>query len=529
MVKTPFSELVKICNSLGSTTKRLEKRKIIREFLMTLERDETSPAVLIIIGRIFPEAEARTLHVGWSTIKKALGPGKQATLFEKPLTILDVQRSFDEIASVSGRDSVSRRTNLIRGLFGRATKDEREIILKNLFREMRHGVSEGVMLEAIADASGAGIDLVRKAHMLSGDIGGVAEAALTSGPSGLRTFGMRVLSPVKPMLGELAENLEDIFKEHPAGTSFEFKYDGARIQIHRKKEEVRIFTRRLTDVTPSLPEIEEIALSLRGEEFLVDGEVVAVDDDGKPLPFQDLMRRFKRVHDVEDMRRQMPLKLYLFDILYLNGRTLIDDPYESRWRSLSELAPNYLAERKITSKLEEATHFLERALEAGHEGLMAKALDSHYHPGHRGKRWFKIKPARRIDLVIVAAEWGSGRREGWLSNYHLAVRNVETGGFEMIGKTFKGLTDEQFEWMTKRLLSLRTSEDRYTVYVRPEVVVEVAYNEIQKSPHYESGFALRFARIKRIREDKSPEDIDTFSTLVRLYEKQFERKGRVLD
>lgn len=528
-METPFSELVQVCKALESTTKRLEKRRVLGEFLQGVNPDEISPAVLLVIGRIFPEAESKALHVGWRTVKKALGPGKQATLFEKPLSILDVRRSFDEIAKVSGGGSISRKTNLMKALLGRASDDERETILKNLFREMRHGVSEGIMLEAIADASGADVNLVRRAHMLSGDIGGVAQVALTSGPSGLERFGLSLLKPVKPMLGELAESLDDVFEEHSTGTALEFKYDGARIQIHRKGDEVGIFTRRLIDVTASLPEIRETALSFPAKEFLLDGEVVAVDGEGKPLPFQDLMRRFRRVHDVDEVRKQMPLKLYLFDVLYVDGEMLIDEPYESRWLRLSELAPDYLAERIVSSELGEATEFLERALEAGHEGLMAKALDSPYRPGHRGKRWFKVKPAERLDLVIVAAEWGYGRREGWLSNYHLAVRNEERGGFEMIGKTFKGLTDEEFQWMTDRLLSLKTSEDRYTVLVRPEVVVEVAYNEIQKSTHYDSGFALRFARIKRIREDKSPEDVDTFSTLKSLYEKQFERKGRLSD
>lgn len=528
-METPFAELVMVCKSLESTTKRLEKRRTIKNLFGRINSDEISPAVLLIIGRIFPESESKTLNVGWRTIQKALGPGRQATLFEKPLSILDVQRSFDEIAEVSGRDSVSRKTNMIKSLLGRADEDEREIILKNFFREMRHGVSEGVMLEAIADASAADINLVRRAYMLSGNIGQVAEIALSEGPQGLERYRITLLSPVRPMLGELAEDLEDVFREHSAGTAFEYKYDGARVQVHRSGEDVKIFTRRLTDVTSSLPEIVEIAVSLPAKEFLVEGEVVVVDEKGKPLPFQDLMRRLKRVHDVEEMKKQMPLELHLFDILFLEGTMLIDEPYESRWESLSHLAPDHLAKRAVTSESRQASEFLNEALEAGHEGLMAKALDSPYQPGHRGKRWFKIKPAERLDLVIIAAEWGYGRREGWLSNYHLAVRNEETGGFEMIGKTFKGLTDEQFKWMTERLLPLKTSEDKYTIHVRPEVVVEVAYNEVQKSPHYESGFALRFARIKRIRKDKSPEDIDTYSTLVNLYEKQFERKGRVID
>lgn len=528
-METHFSEIVKVCRSLESTTKRLEKREILMQLLQSLGREEISPAVLLIIGRIFPEADSKALNVGWRTISKALGPGKQSTLIDQPLTIKEVQRSFVEIAGVSGRDSVSRKRNMIGALLGRANDDERDIILKNFFREMRHGVSEGVMLEAISDAAGADINLVRRAYMLSGDIGRVAEVALTKGPEGLEGLGITLLHPVKPMLGELAEDIEEVIEEHTAGTSFEFKYDGARIQMHRSGDGVRIFTRRLSDVTTSLPEMEEIALTLPAKDFLVEGEVVAVDEEGKPLPFQDLMRRLRRVHEVEEMKERMPLKLYLFDILYLNGRMLIDNPYESRWERLSELAPDYLADRIVTSDANEAREFLKKALEAGHEGLMAKALDSNYQPGHRGKKWFKIKPAERLDLVVVAAEWGSGRREGWLSNYHLAVRNEESGEFEMIGKTFKGLTDEQFKRITERLLAIKTSEDRYTVYVRPEVVVEVAYNEIQKSPHYESGYALRFARIKRIREDKSPSDVDTYSTLETLYERQFERKGRVSD
>jgi DNA ligase-1 len=525
-VETPFARLVQTCSLLGSTTKRLEKRRILGEFLRTLAEEEISPAVLLVIGRIFPEADARALNVGWSTVKKALGPGKQATLFEEPLSILDVKRTFDSVAEVSGRDSVSKRRNLLKGLLGRATPEEQEIILKNLFREMRHGVSEGVMLEAIADSSGVEVSLVRRAHMLSGDIGAVAGVALVSGSSVLESFGLNLFVPIKPMLGGLSETLEEVLEEHQAGTALEFKYDGARIQIHRRANEVRVFTRQLTEVTSSLSEIVEIAHDFPANEFLVDGEVVAVDDRGRPLPFQDLMRRFRRVHDVEEMRGQMRLELYLFDIIFIDGRMLIDETYESRWGILSELASGHLAERIVTSELDEAAGFLERALDAGHEGLMAKALDSNYRPGHRGKRWFKVKPAERLDLVIVAAEWGYGRRKGWLSNYHLAVRNEETGEFEMIGKTFKGLTDEEFQWMTDRLLDLKTSEDEYTVRVHPAVVVEVAYNEIQKSPKYDSGFALRFARVKRIREDKSSEDVDTFSTLRELYDRQFDRKGR---
>src|SRR5437773_218622 len=388
-------------------------------------------------------------------------------------------------------------------------------------------LDEGLMLEGIADAAGVDAESVRTAHMFLGDLGMVAEIALFEGAVGLRSRGLRLLAPMKPMLAEMAEDLDEVLAEHGGQTAVEFKLDGARIQIHRKGDVVRIFSRRLSDVTDSLPEIVAIAKSLPASEFLLEGEVVAVNADGKPLPFQDLMRRFRRVHGIAAAQEEIPLKLYLFDLLHVDGQTLIDAPYRARWESLERLVPSeYLTARRIVTHKQEIEPFLQAALVAGHEGLMAKALDSTYSVGKRGKKWFKIKPADLLDMAIVAAEWGSGRREGWLSNYWLAVRDESTGGFQMIGKTFKGLTDAEFETMTECLRGLATSEERWGFHVRPEVVVEVAYNEIQRSPHYPSGFALRFARIVRIRDDKGPDDVDTYARLKDLYKKQFERKGR---
>src|SRR5436189_136165 len=371
--------------------------------------------------------------------------------------------------------------------------------------------NEGVMLEGIADAAGVEADSVRTAHMFLGDLGLVAEIALFEGAAGLRSRGLRLLAPMKPMLADMAEDLDEVLREHGGQTAIEYKLDGARIQIHRKGNAIRIFSRRLSDVTDSLPEIVAIAKSLPASEFLLEGEVVAVDADGKPLPFQDLMRRFRRVHGIAAAQEEIPLKLYLFDLLHLDGRTLIDEPYRERWRLLEGLVPSeFLTARRIVKRKEEIEPFLQAALTAGHEGLMAKSLDSTYSVGKRGKKWFKIKPADRLDMAIVAGEWGSGRREGWLSNYWLAVREEATDAFQMIGKTFKGLTDAEFETMTERLRGLATSEERWGFHVRPEVVVEVAYNEIQRSPRYPSGFALRFARIVRIRDDKGPDDVDTY-------------------
>jgi DNA ligase-1 len=308
----------------------------------------------------------------------------------------------------------------------------------------------------------------------------------------------------------------------------EFKYDGARIQLHRDGDRVAIWTRRLSDVTRSLPDVVALARRDLGHApFILDGEVLALDPDGRPLPFQELMRRFRRVHRVDELVREMPLALYLFDCLMADGRSLIDEPYERRWEALAAVTGGrYLAERLVVADAAVGRAFFARALEAGHEGVMAKDLQSPYEPGGRGKRWLKLKAAETVDCVIVAADRGSGRRRGWLSNYHLAVRDGD--GFADVGKTFKGLTDAQFAEMTARLWELTTADDGYTVRVRPEVVVEVRYNEIQKSPTYRSGLALRFARITKIRDDKGPAQATTLAGLEELYERQFATKGRAV-
>lgn len=524
---TPFTTLASLDRRLEATSKRLEKRALLAEFLRALRREEVGPAVHLVIGRIFAESDERALNVGWATIRKSLGGPHQASLVAEPLTIIEVSEIFQEIAAASGTDSANRRRRLLESLLGRATPEERDVLLRVVFGEMRVGVNEGVMVEGIADAAGVDADVVRTAHMFLGDLGLVAEIALYEGASGLTSRGLRLLSPVKPMLAEMAEDANEVLKEHGGETAIEFKLDGARIQIHRRGPDIRIFSRRLSDVTESLPEIVEFARALPAQSFFLEGEVVATDKAGRPLPFQDLMRRFRRVHEIEAAREEIPLQLYLFDLLHLDGRDLINDPYRERWRVLeSFVPPDVLTPRRIAHTAEDIDAFMREALAAGHEGLMAKHLDSMYSVGKRGKKWFKLKPADHLDMAIVAAEWGSGRREGWLSNYWLAVRDEGTGGFQMVGKTFKGLTDVEFEAMTARMKGLATSEERWGFHVRPEVVVEVAYNEIQKSPHYASGFALRFARIVRIREDKGPMDADTYARLRHLYEKQFERKGR---
>ncbi len=527
--QTRFQDLAVLCQQLEATKKRKEKTAMIAKFLNSVTIEEAGLSVLFLSGKAFPESDPRVLEVSYATISEAANSQGQAQLTTGPLTVKEVYQILEKISDATGPSSRIKKMGLLQTLLTRAGTVEAEFLTRMLMGEMRIGVVEGVLLDAIAEASGVPRELVRRASMLHGDLGDVAKRAISQGKAGLESIGLVLFVPVKPMLAEMGESIEQVLDEHKGSTAFEYKFDGARIQIHRDKERVRIFSRRLTDVTDSIPEIVKFAkTSVRSEEYLIEGEVVAVGEGGKPVPFQDLMRRFRRVHDISDMTRRLPLRLYLFDALQVGGRTLIDLPYTERWKFLSKIVPKYsLAPRLLSADPKQVESFLKDALKAGHEGLMAKSLNSDYSPGARGKKWFKLKPADTLDVVIVAADRGSGRRVGWLSNYHLAVRDEKSGDFLVIGKTFKGLTDSEFETITEQLQSLKVRESSYTVYVKPAIVAEVAYNEVQKSPRYRSGFALRFARISRFRPDKGPSDADTLQHLRELYEKQFENKARV--
>ncbi len=517
---TPFQDLARLCLTLEKTPARLEKFRLIGGFLRAIRPGEIAPAVLLITGTIFPEREASALNVGWATLRTTLDGPRQSTLLQEGLTVGDVQAFFQRLASVQGKDSVAARRRLLAAIMGMITSEEREILLRNIFGEMRIGVNEGVMVEAVAHAAALDADLVRRALLFTGDLGHVATVAMTKGAEGLGTIALQLMQPLKPMMAEMAETLAEVLEEHGGTTALEYKFDGARIQIHRLGETVRIFSRRLTEVTHSLPEVVSLVLSFPSREFILEGEVIAVDRQGRVQPFQELMRRFRRVHNVEEAMGELPLRLYIFDVLYLEGRMLIDLAQGERWEAMAGMVPEaYRAPRLITSNVEEANAFLRAALDAGHEGLMAKDLHSSYVPGKRGRRWFKVKKADFLDVVITAAEWGHGRRVGSLSNYHLAIRD-QAGRLYMVGKTFKGLTDAERAEMTHRLLAQQTSTNGFVVQVKPTVVVEVAYSDIQRSPHYDSGFALRFARIRRMREDKGVEDIDTLERLKTLHGRQ---------
>ncbi len=556
-----FYSLASLCERVSSVTKRNVKVGMVADFLRQLEPGEIEPAVSMILGRVFPRWDQRELDVSWisliNIVRRLSGVSKdhflkifkdegdvgetverifrtcrikrQSVLFEKPLTIMEVRRILESVAESSGHGSRERKERLIEALLGRANPLEAKYITKIIIGEMRTGFQEGLMEAAVSKAFNLPLELVQRASLLTGDVAEVAAICRLEGEDALSRINLKVFKPVKPMLAQMASSLEEAIKEHGGRSALEYKLDGARIQIHKSRDKVRIFSRRLTDVTVSLPEISQmIRGNVKAGECILEGEVIAVGADDHPLPFQHLMRRFRRVSDVEDMMREIPIKLYLFDILYVDGESMIDQPYIKRRERLRRVAGRIpLTDQIVTDSLREAERFFKEAIDLGHEGVVVKRLDSPYTPGVRGKHWFKIKEVLEpLDLVIVAAEYGYGRRHGLLSDYYLAARDEDTGRFMIVGKTFKGLTDREIIEMTKRLREISIGEEGNRVYVQPKIVVEVAYNEIQRSPKYECGMALRFARITRIRDDKSVDEADTIQKVRGIFEEQFKKKSR---
>jgi DNA ligase-1 len=522
-----FADFAALCYQLEKTRSRLAKIAAASEYLKRLEAGEIRSGVAFLSGRPFPVSDPRSLEIGGRSLFEASEIPDVDSSAGPALTLTDVAESFGLIAEATGKGSRREKYARLKEVVERADPQERPILFRVLDNQLRIGLHDGLIQEAIARASGADLKTVRRAALFLSDLAEVACIAITQGAAGLEQAGIKLFVPLLPMLSQLSQDFDEIFKAHGGRTALEYKYDGARIQIHKQGDLVRIWSRRLSEVTRSLPDITEIVRNdLQGGSFILDGEVVAVGKDGRPLPFQELMRRFRRIHGVASAAREIPLFLHLFDCLFIDDDSLIDESYEQRWLKLAAITGGkHLARRTITEDRRQAEVFLNQALAAGHEGLMAKDLNSPYMPGNRGKLWFKIKPAETVDCVIIAADRGSGRRQGWLSNYHLAVA-AGASGFAPVGKTFKGLTDQQFTEMTARLRELAVTDDGYTVMVKPEVVVEVTYNEIQRSPQYSSGFALRFARITRIRDDKRPDQITTQAELQSLYERQFISKGR---
>jgi DNA ligase-1 len=517
-----FEEVATASESLRSTASKKEKVAIISELLGRSQGRETYLLAHYLVGSV-PSGK---LGIGWKTIRNAieeLGPSGRS------VEIHEVQQYLQDLSGMKGAGSTQQKTRVLRALFSMLKEEERSFLIGLLLGELRQGALEGLLLEAVAKASSLPSVLIQQSFMFSGDIGLIAEAALHQGAPGLERFGPRLFQPVSPMLASPAEDPEEAL-ERLGEAAWEYKIDGARIQIHKAKGDVRIFTRQLKDVTESLPEIAAFAGTLPMDEAIFEGEAIALQPDGKPFPFQTTMRRFGRIRHVEETMEEIPLSFFFFDLLYLEGEPLFARPYRQRFQLLASLFPaEHVIPRIVTADRDEAIDFLRTSLQAGHEGLMAKSLDSPYAAGQRGSYWLKVKRASTLDLVILAAEWGHGRRQGWLSNIHLGARDPESGRFVMLGKTFKGLTDRMLRWMTEKLLTLETNRDGYTVYVRPELVVEIAYSDLQESPRYPGGLALRFARVKRFREDKPANEADTIQTVWSVFQagSGMQQKARV--
>jgi DNA ligase-1 len=499
-----LDDIARTSTGLSETSGRLAKVELLVDLLRRLEADEVPVAVAYLSGGL-PQG---TIGVGWASLRDL-----PASAPAPSLRVLDVDAALERVRAAAGAGSQSVRKRELTELFARATETERGFLIRLLLGEVRQGALEGVMLEAVAKATGVPSSEVRRAAMLAGELGSVAAAALAEGSSGLSRFRLTVLRPVQPMLAQTADGVEDALRRiSPA--AIEWKLDGARIQVHRLEDEVRAFTRTLADVTDRVPEIVEAVLALPVRSVILDGEAIALRSDLRPHRFQVTMSRFGSRTEVERQRGSVPLSPFFFDALHVDGEDLIDRPTRERVSALHERTPEAMrVPRAIVEAPAEAERFLEESLARGHEGVMVKALDAPYEAGRRGAGWLKVKRAHTLDLVVLAAEWGHGRRRGWLSNLHLGARDPRTGGFVMLGKTFKGMTDEVLSWQTERLLELETGRDGITVFVRPELVVEVAFDGLQSSSRYPGGLALRFARVKGYRPDKGPEDADTIDTV----------------
>jgi DNA ligase 1 len=513
---TALASLVATSQRVGATPARLAKVRELQALLETLEPDEIETAVHYLSGEI---VQGR-IGIGFGVIQSAAA---RSPADAPSLSVNDVDHALDEIADIRGKGAAQRRTQALGGLLARATSEERDFLMRLLVGELRQGALEGVMLDAIAAAAHIDAAPVRRAAMY-GSLGAVARAALVDGPAALERFQLELFSPVSPMLARTAADTAEALELLGGEAAFEWKMDGARIQVHKMGSEVRIYTRGLNEVGAAIPEIVEAVRAFAPPTLVLDGEAVAFDPAGRPRPFQVTMRRFGRRLNVEALRGELPMQSYFFDCLRVGDRSIADRPTRERVRALAESIPAaLLMPRLITSSASAAAEFYDAALAAGHEGLMAKSLDAPYEAGNRGAAWLKIKRAHTLDLVVLAAEWGHGRRTGLLSNLHLGALDPATGAYVMLGKTFKGLTDAMLERQTRELLARETHRDRFTVYVRPELVVEVAFSDLQASSRYPGGLALRLARVKRYRDDKSAYEADDMTSVRRIHDAQIGR------
>ncbi|MFQ5974692.1 MAG: ATP-dependent DNA ligase [Candidatus Hydrothermarchaeales archaeon] len=551
-----YSELTKVYEELEATTSKLEKAEIISNFLGRIPRDLLSIVPLLVMGEVFPEWSPLELGIGpsllYDSISFVSGKNKkeienmlreegdvglaterifekkiQTSLSYRKLSIKDVYQTFEKISTISGSRSQDKKIKLIADLLSNASPQESKYITRTILGELRVGVAEGLVRDAIAKAFDCPVKTVERAFMLTNDFGKVAITAAENGEKGLEGLSMKVGVPLKPMLAQITPSLEEGL-EDAGRAGVEIKYDGARVQIHKHGKDVQIFSRRLEDVTKPLPDIVKYTLeAVKAEDVILDGEAVAIDPKtNKPRPFQDILRRFRRKYDVKKSAEKIPFVVYLFDILFLDGKTTIDLSFEERRIKLEETVKPIpdkfeLAKQLVSTDTGKIEKFYQKSLEMGHEGVMIKNLDATYIPAARVGHMYKIKPVMEtLDLVITGALWGTGKRVGWLSSYLLSCRDETTGEFKPLGRVGTGVTEEQLDEFTKLLKPLIEYESGSEVTIKPEMVVEIAYQEIQKSSKYESGYALRFPRVIRLRDDKSPDEADTIESVSKLYETQ---------
>jgi DNA ligase-1 len=510
---TLLADVVATTEAVVATRARSTKVAALAELLARLHGDELPVVVAMLTGTV----RQGRIGIGWRTVAALdIGAADAPTL-----TVLDVDRMLDELATLRGSGSQAARATLLRDVLGRATTGEQDLVRRLLVGELRHGALEGLVTDATAKAFGVPVAAVRRAAMLAGDLPRVAVIARDEGEAGLAAVGLTVLQPIQPMLAQTAADVTEALTlatgvkdgDAPRPASVEWKLDGARIQVHRAGDEVRIFTRNLNEVTDRLPGIVALARSLPATSLVLDGEAVGVGEDELPTTFQDTMSAFGTSREGPDGVAGAGLQSRFFDLLHLDGDDLIDRPLTERLAALERLAGAWRITGVVTSDPVEAQHVLDESLAAGHEGVMVKDASSTYDAGRRGGAWRKVKPVHTLDLVVLGVEWGSGRRQGWLSNLHLGARDPDGEGFVMVGKTFKGLTDELLTWQTQRFLDLETGRDGHVVWVRPEQVVEIALDGVQRSTRYPGGVALRFARVRRYRDDKPPAEADTIDTV----------------
>ncbi|MEO8740047.1 MAG: ATP-dependent DNA ligase [Casimicrobiaceae bacterium] len=505
--------LVDTSQRVAEQSGRRIKVTLIADMLRSLAPAEIDIAVAYLAGGIRQERSG----IGGAAIRAA----RAAISADSPqLTLLEVDALLAGIARTAGKGSTAARAGLLGGLFTRATRPEQDFLARLLIGELRQGALDGLMVEAVAAAANVAADDVRRAAMIAGGIAAVASVALAEGTAGLSRYAITLFQPLAPMLAQPADDIDDAMARIPMA-ALEWKLDGARVQVHKRDHDVRIFSRTGNDVTAAVPEIVAAIQKAPVRSVILDGEAIALKPDGAPYAFQDTMRRFGRVLDIEAMRIAMPLSVFFFDCLHCDAADLMGASGSERFQAMRAVLPSeLLVSRLVTSDAAAAREFYDAAIARGHEGVMVKSLDAPYDPGARGAQWLKVKRAHALDLVVLAAEWGHGRRKGWLSNLHLGAIDPQTGKYEMLGKTFKGMTDAMLAWQTEELQKREVSRDDWTVYVNPSLVVEITFNDVQASPRYKGGFALRFARVKGYRPDKRVDEADTMDRVRAIFAAQ---------